>query len=96
MNYDYIQPQAGDAHLGFDPLLLQVTIMQVQHLMKKLAKWSQIDKFTHFQQCLPHPLKRMVGKKYLHDEPLAVIKNGAKSLDNKVDNFLTPVQLYGN
>jgi len=38
MNYDYIQPQAGDAHLGFDPLLLQVTIMQVQHLMKKLAK----------------------------------------------------------
>jgi hypothetical protein len=38
----------------------------------------------------------MVGKKYLHDEPLAVVQNGAKSSDSKVDDFLTPVQLYGN
>jgi len=35
-------------------------------------------------------------EKYLHDEPLDAVKNGAKSSDNKVDDFLTLVQLYGN
>jgi hypothetical protein len=33
-------------------------------------------------------------KKYLHDEPLAIVKNGAKSSDSKVDDFLTLV--HGN
>jgi hypothetical protein len=35
-------------------------------------------------------------EKYSHDEPLDVGKNGAKSSDNKVDDFLILVQLYGN
>jgi hypothetical protein len=39
---------------------------------------------------LPHPSKRVAGEIYLHDEPIAIVRNGAKSLDNKVDDFFTP------
>jgi hypothetical protein len=47
--YDYIQPQAGDAHLGFNPLLLQTIILQTPHLMKKWVTQPRIGTFTHYQ-----------------------------------------------
>jgi hypothetical protein len=33
-------------------------------------------------------------EKYLHDEPIAIVKDGAKSSNNEIDDFLTPAQLY--
>jgi hypothetical protein len=37
----------------------------------------------------------VVAKKYLHDEPIAVVRDNAKSLNIEVDDFLTLAQLYG-
>jgi hypothetical protein len=45
---------------------------------------------------MPHPLKRVAREKYLHDESIAIIKDGAKSLDNEIDNFLTLAQFHGS
>jgi hypothetical protein len=35
-------------------------------------------------------------EKYLHEEPIAIIKDGAKSLDNEIDNFITLAHFYGS
>lgn len=45
---------------------------------------------------MPHPLKRVAREKYLHEEPIAIIKDGAKSLDNEIDNFITLAHFYGS
>jgi hypothetical protein len=45
---------------------------------------------------MPHPLKRVAREKHLHEEPIAIIKDGAKSLDNEIDNFLTLAHFYGS
>jgi len=34
-------------------------------------------------------------EKYLHDEPIVIVKHGAKSLNNEIDNFLTLAHFYG-
>jgi hypothetical protein len=48
INYDYTQPQVRDDHLGLDPLLLQATILRIQHMVKKLAKQTQIGTLTNY------------------------------------------------
>ncbi len=63
-SYKYTRDQAKDAYLGTHPLTLQVTIVKTQHLMKKLAIQSRIERQRNYQLCLPHPLKMGETQKY--------------------------------
>jgi hypothetical protein len=38
----------------------------------------------------------VAGYKYLHDEPITIVREGEKSSNSEVDDFLTPVQRYGS
>jgi hypothetical protein len=56
-SYEYTRDRVENAYLGTHPLTLQATIAKTQHLAKKLATQSRIERLRHYQQFLPHPLK---------------------------------------
>jgi hypothetical protein len=92
-NYDYTQPQVGNTHMRIDHLLLQVAIC-MPNMCKEVGKTTS-NRQIHTLLAM-HPLKKVIGEKYLQGQLISTMKNGAKSSNSKINNFFTLAQFYGS
>jgi len=65
------------------------------NMCKEVGKMTS-DWQIHTLLAILHPLKKVIGEKYLQGQLIFTMKDGAKSSDNKINNFFTPIQFYGS
>jgi len=59
----------------------------------KLTKQPHISKIVHYQQCLPHLVKLNQINQYVRGEQITTTKDGAKSFNSEIDDYLTRVHM---